>query len=164
MSVSSCDSLNVLVADSVAASLSQPAGVVLVDTTGVHAWIENYFGSVDAVMTQQIVKLTNVVTWEGALFNELRARRPLEMHDPTDVHQVIRRNGSGPFGRPLEGTPEDTFGRIRGHHSVTASNVAKYDGFHGLVIFDEHDPLYLDREAVSDYLDTALVWASSNHR
>jgi hypothetical protein len=126
-------------------------------------WIESYFGSVEAVTQQQIVKLTNVVTWEGALFNDLRARRPMEARDHDDVQQVIRRNGSGPFGKPLDGTPEDVFGRVRGSRSITASNIAKYDGFHGLVIFDEHDPLQFDRDAVSDYLDTALRWAEKAH-
>jgi hypothetical protein len=135
----------------------------LVPPRVMHPWIESYFGSVEAVSTQEIVKLTNVVTWEGALFNSLRARRPLEMRDHDDVRQIIHNNGSGPFGKPLEGTPEDTFGRIRGSHSITASNIAKYDGFHGLVIFDEHDPLHLDLESVSDYLDTALAWASRAH-
>jgi hypothetical protein len=129
-----------------------------------HPWIEDFFGSLEAVTTQQIIKLTNVVTWEGALFNGLRARRPLEPRDHDTVTQAIQSNGSGPFGSPLEGTPEDIFGRIRGRHSITASNIAKYDGFHGLVIFDEHNPLDLDREAVGDYIDTALAWAAKAHQ
>jgi hypothetical protein len=128
-----------------------------------HSWIESYFGSVEAVTTQKIIKLTNVVTWEGALFNSLRARRPLEAREHNNVRQIIQNNGSGPFGRPLEGTPEDTFGRVQGSHSITASNIAKYDCFHGLVIFDEHDPLRFDREALGDYLDTALAWAAKAH-
>lgn len=127
------------------------------------SWIENYFGSLDAVTTQHIVKLTNIVTWEGALYNDLRAQRPMEPRDHNDIIHSIQQNGSGPFTKPLEGTPEDTFGRIRGRHSITASNIAKYDGFHGLVIFDEHNPLQLDREALSDYFDTALAWASKAH-
>jgi hypothetical protein len=126
-------------------------------------WIENYFGSLEAVTTQHIVKVTNLVTWEGALFNDLRARRPIEPRDHRHVSRAIRNNGSGPFGKPLEGTPEDTFGRIQGNHSITASNIAKYDGFHGLVIFDEHNPLHLEREAVSDYFDTGLAWAEKAH-
>jgi len=128
-----------------------------------HPWIERYFGSLKAVQRQQIIKLTNIITWEGALFNDLRARRPMEARDHTNVQHIVQGNGSGPFRKPLEGTPEDTFGRVQGRHSITASNIAKYDGFHGLVIFDEHNPLHLDLEAVSDYLDTALAWASRAH-
>jgi len=127
-------------------------------------WIKNYFGSIEAVAQQHIVKLTNLVTWEGALFNDLRARRPIEARDHHDLVEEIVQRGDGPFSRPLEGTPEDVFGRIQGQHSVTASNIAKYDGFHGLVIFDEHNPLQFDREAVNDYLDTALAWAYEAHR
>jgi hypothetical protein len=129
-----------------------------------HQWIKSYFGSLEAVVTQQIIKLTNVITWEGALYNDLRARRPMETRDHNNVHEIIHSNGSGPFGKPLEGTPEDAFGRIRGRFSITASNIAKYDGFHGLVIFDEQNPLHLDQEAVSDYLDTALAWASKAYQ
>ena len=40
-------------------------------------WITKLFGSVDAVRSQRIVRVTNLVTLEGALFNELRARRPI---------------------------------------------------------------------------------------
>lgn len=128
-----------------------------------HPWIESYFGSLEVVTAQKIIKITNIVTWEGALFNDLRAHRPMEIRDHGEVRRLIESNGSGPFGKPLEGTPEDVFGRVRGRHSITASNIAKYDGFHGLVIFDEHNPLHLDEEAVSDYLDTALTWARKAH-
>lgn len=128
-----------------------------------HPWIKSYFGSLDAVTEQHIVKMTNIVTWEGALFNDLRARRPMEARDHDNIRHAIQNNGTGPFAKPLEGTPEDTFGRVRGRHSITASNIAKYDGFHGLVIFDEHNPLHLEPAAVSDYFDTALAWASEAH-
>jgi galactose-1-phosphate uridylyltransferase len=60
-------------------------------------------------------------------------------------------------------TPEDTFGRIRGAHCITASNVAKYDGYHSLVIFDEHNPLCITRERVHDYISTAMRWAKRAH-
>ncbi len=126
-------------------------------------WIKSYFGSVEAVTEQQIVKLTNLITWEGALFNDLRASRPIEARNHADLIDEIVQNGNGPFSNPLDGTPEDVFGRVQGQHSITASNIAKYDGFHGLVIFDEHDPLHFTREAVSDYIDTALAWAHKAH-
>src|SRR5829696_6309645 len=43
-----------------------------------YAWIEKSFGSVDHVTAQRIVKVTNLITLEGTLFNELRASRPLD--------------------------------------------------------------------------------------
>lgn len=126
-------------------------------------WIEGYFGSVEAVKSQRIVKITNLVTMEGSLFNELRASRPMETKAGSDLEETIMSNLGDPFCKPLEGTPADSFGRVRGKHSITASNIAKYDGFHGVVVFDEHNPLVFSAEQVSDYLDTALAWAHKAH-
>jgi len=122
------------------------------------AWIEKSFGSVDAVTEQRIVRVTNRVTLEGSLFNGLRASRPLDTGVSVDLEREIEAAGGDPFCRPEEGTPADVFGRVRGEHSVTASNVAKYDGFHGVVIFDDHNPLHLTPEKVSDYISVALEW------
>ena len=128
-----------------------------------HQWIEGYFGSVDAVREQRIVKVTNLVTMEGALFNELRARRPMEARAVSDAVKEARTRIGDPFCLPEKATPEDVFGRVRGKHSITASNIAKYDGFHGLVVFNEHDPLAFDAEEVADYVDTAYRWALAAH-
>lgn len=128
-----------------------------------YEWIQKYFGTVEAVQQQNIVKVTNLITLEGALFNELRASRPMESKDSGNLQQTIMSNVGDPFCRPLEGTPEDVFGRVKGEHCITASNVAKYDGFHGLVVFDEHNPLHFTAEEVADYIDTALHWARQAH-
>jgi len=132
---------------------------VLVAPPAMRPWIERFFGSVQAVEEQKIVKVTNLVTFEGTLFNALRSARPMESHPPEDLASIIASSEHDPFCDPREGTPEDLFGRVTGQHSVTASNVAKYDGFHGVVIYDHHDPLQLSAEAVSDYLDVGLRWA-----
>jgi hypothetical protein len=124
-----------------------------------HAWIRGYFGSVDVVVAQRIIKVTNLVTLEGALFNELRARRPMEARAPSDLVTEARTKTGDPFCHPELGTPDDIFGRVRGKHCITASNIAKYDGFHGLVIFHEHDPLGFNEEQVVDYVNTARAWA-----
>jgi len=125
-------------------------------------WIEKLFGSVDAVREQRIVRVTDLVTMQGALFNELRARRPLEVKGGDEVRKTIEDARGDPFDRPDTGTPADTFGRIRGEHGVTASNIAKYDGYHGVLVFDEHDPLApIDEERVRDHLATARRWANA---
>ncbi|MBI2845958.1 MAG: hypothetical protein HYX86_05370 [Chloroflexi bacterium] len=129
-----------------------------------HPWIEKHFGSVGAVREQNILKVTNLITGEGALFNELRSRRPMEAPDSGNLREIIEKSRGCPFCTPLTGTPADTFGRIQGQYSITASNIAKYDGFHGLVIFHEHDPLKFSREEVADYLETALAWAKRAHQ
>lgn len=128
-----------------------------------HRWIERYFGSVEAIRAQQVVKITNRATLEGALFNELRARRPIEARIPEALHAELARNAPDPFDEPLLNTPEDTFGRITGRRCVSASNIAKYDGWHGVIVFDEHDPLAFDEEAVVDYLDVARRWWEAAH-
>jgi hypothetical protein len=123
-------------------------------------WIIKQFGSVDAVTVQRIVKVTNLVMLEGALFNDLRARRPIEVKGADEVRETIERSRNDPFCHPETGTPADTFGRIRGEHGITASNVAKYDAYHGVLIFDEHDPLApMDAEVIRDRLLTSRRWA-----
>jgi hypothetical protein len=123
-------------------------------------WITKQFGSVDAVLAQKIVRVTNLVTLEGALFNDLRARRPAEVKGGEEVRDTIDRSHNDPFCHPETGTPADTFGRIRGEHGITASNIAKYDGYHGVLVFDEHDPLVpIDADTMRDRLLTARRWA-----
>jgi hypothetical protein len=122
------------------------------------SFIERSFGSVEAVREQRVVKVTNRITLEGALFNELRASRPLDTGVNLDLEREIEKTIGDPFCRPEEGTPTDTFGRVRGEHSVTASNVAKYDGFHGVIVFDDHNPLHFTPEKVSDYVSVGLEW------
>ena len=129
---------------------------------GMRGWVKETFGSVEAVQEQKIVRVTNRMTLEGTLFNDLRASRPFDVADG-EAEDVLRpeiedTRGEDPFCAPEERTPADVFGRVRGSYSVTASNVAKYDGLHGLVVFDEHDPLSFTPEKVDDYISVALEW------
>jgi hypothetical protein len=137
----------------------------VVPPPAMHPWITSYFGSVDSVRRQRIVKVTNRVTLDGTLFNELRASRPQEAPAGADddLERAIRDSLGGPFCHPAERTPADSFGRVRGNWAVTASNVAKYDGWHGVIVFDEHHPLRFTAEQVSDYVDTAQTWARRVH-
>ncbi len=126
-------------------------------------WIRKHFGSLEAVQKQRIVKVTNLITLESALFNELRARRPKDRRISNDLGETIANSVGDPFCQPLDETPQDVFGRVEGRQCLTASNVAKIDGFHGVVVFDQHNPLAFDAEAVKDYIDTALAWARKAH-
>lgn len=126
-------------------------------------WIERQFGSVQATLEQKIVKVTNVVTLEGVLFNCLRSSRPM-WHSPINLEEELERKEQDPLSEPLSLTPEDVFGRVRGEYCITASNVAKFDGFHGLVVFDESHPLRFTREAIHDYIDTGWRWAQLAHQ
>jgi len=77
-------------------------------------WIRKFFGSVDAVREQRIVRVNNLVTLEGALFNELRAMRPMEVKGGDEVRATIASSANDPFCRPETGTPADVFGRVKG--------------------------------------------------
>lgn len=129
-----------------------------------YAWIERSFGSVEAVQSQSVIKTLNRWTLEGSLFNSLRARRPIDRKLEGNEDEGISGSGQDPFCHPLTGTPADTFGRIQGQHSITASNVAKYDALHSVVIYDHHNPLQLSQDQVVDALDTAWRWIGDAHR
>ena len=119
------------------------------------AWLEKTFGSVEAVRQQVIVKVTNRVTLDAAIFSPLRARRPIdgETH-ARDLAAEIATTEADPFCHPETGTPADTFGRIRGARLVTGANAALADAHHAVIIFDAHDPLAFDAELVTDILTT----------
>src|SRR4051794_26802868 len=93
----------------------------LIAPRSMHDWIAKLFGSVAAVERQTIIKTTNLVTLEGTLFNALRASRPFESTMSSDVDTMLNEGVGDPFCSPLEGTPEDVFGRVHGAHSITAS-------------------------------------------
>jgi hypothetical protein len=122
-------------------------------------WINKNFGSLEKVENQKITKVTNLITMEGALFNEIRASRPMDCKVNDEIRQIIENSAGDPFCKPEAGTPTDTFGRVTGSHCISASNVAKYDGYHGLVIFNEHNPLQVARDAIVDYFETGFEWA-----
>jgi hypothetical protein len=125
-------------------------------------WIESTFGKLAAVEKQRIVRVSNLVTGEGTLFNELRARRPVRA-----VLQVENESelglGDDPWARPTEATPEDTFGRLSNDHGVTAANIAKYDALHSIIVFSEPDPLAFTRESVVAHLTLAHDWLHAAH-
>lgn len=143
-------------------SVTTTAGRI-VPPAEMHPWIERQFGSLEATLTQTIVRITNNVTLDGVLFNWLRSGRPL-WHAPIDLDaELDRLNGADPLGHPLAGTPADTFGRVTGTYCVTASNIAKFDGYHGLVVFKDRHPLHWTRAHIHDYVDTAWQWAHLAH-
>jgi hypothetical protein len=123
-------------------------------------WIERQFGALERVQRQSVVKVTNLLTLDASLFNPLRALRPgLKGRDGSlDAALSSELAAEDIFREPLAATPADDFGRIRGRYCTTASNVAKYDGRHGVVIFDEPHPLRWGRAQVADYLDVAWRW------
>jgi hypothetical protein len=135
----------------------------LVPPEHMNRWIDRYFGSLERVLTQKVVKVTNRATLEETLFNELRSRRPLEARIPAELAREIAKTAPDPFCEPELNTPTDTFGRVRGRRTITASNIAKYDGHHGVIIFDEHDPLAFSEDLVIDAVQVAQEWFARSH-
>jgi hypothetical protein len=77
-------------------------------------WIEQQFGSVGRVTKQKIVKITNLFTFEGAMFNSLRALRPRQLEDRLKVEaRILDRVTDDPLVNPYNDTPEDPFGRVK---------------------------------------------------
>jgi len=56
------------------------------------------------------------------------------------------------------------FGRVKGRYSISASNVAKYDALHGLIIFKNHNPLNFKEKELQDYFSTATKWFNAAHK
>jgi len=134
----------------------------LVPPDAMRPWIEKQFGSVDATTEQKIIKVTNNVTLEGVLFNWLRSSRPMWRQE-INLDKELEDGPPDPLNDPFNGTPEDLFGRVKGKYCVTASNIAKFDAFHGLVVFNERHPLRFTREMLHDYVDTGGRWGDLAH-
>lgn len=131
----------------------------LVPPNSMLKWVKDVFGDVESVKKQDFIKITDKITYEGSIFNELRTMRPVVSDiNLKELMELINSNTDGPFSNPLQLTPEDVFGRIKGKYCLTASNVAKYDGMHGLVIFNEHNPLNFTKEKVRDCFDVSKKW------
>ena len=118
-------------------------------------WVEERFESLSLVENQRILKVVNRVTLEGAFFNELRGRRPVER---ATVKVSLEASEDCFFCKPESFTAEDVFGRLHGRYGLTAANLTKYDGWHSLIIFAEHNPLKYGREEILDYLNLAVEW------
>jgi hypothetical protein len=126
-------------------------------------WVEQHFGSVARLESQAIIRVTNKLTFEGALFNKLRAERPMHVEKPVKREDLLAMAATEPFAEALKHTPEDSFGRVQGESEITASNVAKYDALHGLVIFKNPDPLGFTEKETCQHYEAALAWIGAAH-
>ena len=143
--------------------ISETNGTLIAPVT-MHPWIEKLFGSVDTVASQKIIKVTNMVTLEGALFNELRASRPIQGNGRRPPACLDDPNPwDDPLCNPFAATPKDVFGRVEGKYCITASNIAKYDGLHGIISFRDFDPMNFGMNEIADYIDVGWRWARRAH-
>ena len=126
-------------------------------------WVEEHFSSLEAVESQQVVRVVNRVTGEGTLFNPLRAQRPVQTIKNTGPSLQDGAAENDVLARPLDLTPEDPFGRLKNRYGVTAANIAKYDTLHSLVVFNEADPLAFSRDSLAGHLELARRWVQAAH-
>lgn len=121
------------------------------------AWVRQHFGEPAGVETQRVVRVDNLVTGEGTLFNGLRGLRPLHasLRDVMEVEAALEEDV---WERPREATPEDSFERLTSPHGLTGANVAKYDAAHGIIVFTEADPLAFTKESIAGHLALAERW------
>ncbi|MCD6210426.1 MAG: hypothetical protein J7J01_05990 [Methanophagales archaeon] len=124
---------------------------------GMEDWAKKRFWSLERVEKQQIVAIKNKFTGEHSLFNRLRSDRPVEAKSAI-AWEELEEKKKCLFCNPEKQMPADVFGRLKGKYCITGSNIAKYDAFHSLIIFNEHNPLVIKREWVEDYLRTGERW------
>ncbi len=122
-------------------------------------WVTARMGALEDIEQQTVVRVTNLHTWEGALFNPLRGKRPLQMRSGATQEA----GAPDIFAEPLMTTAADVFGRVRGRHCITTSNISRWEGQCAVEIFDEADPLAITREHLRDYFHTARAWAELAH-
>ena len=137
----------------------EPGHLVFPDT--MRGWVREKYGDIE---TQQIVRVTNNQTGESTLFNSVRARRPVLTPRAEETRDLQALAEEGPFANPLEETPADTFGRIDGDHWITASNIAKYDYLHAIIIAKEKNPYVTTEPQVADLISVAIRWCQEAHR
>lgn len=112
------------------------------------------FEGIEKLKHQRIVRADNIITHECTLFNSLRASRPMQKSS-----EALNLDEKGDdFCNPLIATPYDKIGRIEGKYSITAANFTKYDCYHDVIMFKEHNPLKFTYESLSDGIETALRW------
>ena len=124
------------------------------------------YGPRDQVEYQKIIKITNRITYECSLFNELRSNRPFQTKEPIKLEDKLKKTEDCIFCIPKAYyvTSGDTFpesGRIIKDSCFTASNPGKYDGYHGLVIFNDHNPYIFSN--FQDNLTCSIEWAQKAH-
>lgn len=120
-------------------------------------WVKKTFGDPSRVEEQHIIRIRNRLTEDTALFNDVRSSRPLESTSTVAIEDVVK-TARDPFQEPFTNTPLDEQGRITGEYTTTSANVAKYDGHHSLIIFDEPNPYNISRPACVESIQTAFEW------
>mgnify|MGYP001209633105 CR=1 FL=1 len=134
----------------------QESWTKIVIPESMHAMAESHFGSVEAVRNQFLLRVDNIITGEGSLFNQLRGKRPTHfVHDPMEIDAALT---SDPWKDITEATPPEQHGRIENATTITAANIAKYDEAHGILIAKDAHPLSFNLSSIEGYVDAGRRW------
>ena len=122
-------------------------------------------GGLAALERQPIISVRNRVTEEMSIFNEIRRFRPgytegITPEDDAAVQKLYdETTGADKCDFcSVNRTALDVFGRIESMHCYTASNIAKYEKWHSLLVGRNHNPLDFSVDILHDYLLTAKKW------
>ena len=122
-------------------------------------------GGLAGLENQTIVTMYNKFTDEYSLFNEVRRFRPgyqerLRPEQEAAVNASYNANSGAENCDfcSMSRTAEDVFGRIESKHCYVASNVAKYESWHSLIVSKHHSPLTFNAEIIQDYFATSQRW------
>jgi len=111
-----------------------------------------------------IVRISNRWTYEGAAFDPRRKRRTAPVDD--SFLRLLRRCQTSGESCPL--CPQETGGTlsvpVSDDHCLILEPRVKFDGYHALVAFSEHNPLIFTQAAITSYLETGAAWAQACYR
>lgn len=116
-------------------------------------WAIKTFGNVENVEHQNLVKIYNKYLFEGSSFNSLRSSRPTTRNDEAKKIERFK-----PFENTDSLTSKQKFKPIPGKHSKTVANVAAYEKYHSLVVFNKRNPLEQSQTEIKSHLKTSETW------
>ena len=114
---------------------------------------------------QQIIAVTNRVTRQMTFFNKRRTVKPITFEAVRPLDPTLEKGCD--FCRWQQLTAADAFQgpsgaasgvRFENEHAVSASNLFKICGSHGVVLFKHHDPLVFSEAQLGGLLDCGAQW------
>ena len=111
-----------------------------------------------------IVRVSNRWTYEGVAFDPRRRRRTAPVNDT--FMRLLQRCQTPGEGCSL--CPEEIGGTLpvpmSNDHCLILDPRVKFDGYHTLIVFTEHNPLIYTEAAIASYLEAGAVWAEACYR
>jgi hypothetical protein len=111
-----------------------------------------------------IVRVSNRWTHEGTAFDLQRQRRTPSVDDA--FMRLLQRCQTP--GQACSLCPEEVGGTLPtpapDGHCMILDPRAKFDGYHTLIVFSEHNPLVYTKAAIASYLEAGLSWAEACYR